>query len=361
MVLIQEKSNFLARNDLQSRQQMDQEKETSELLRIVERFNGTPVVVLGDLIVDHYIWGKVERISPEAPVVVVQVREENHRPGGAANVANNLVALGANVSMLGAVGDDESGKTLVRMLEKLGMNTEGVLVDPSRPTTLKTRVIAHAQQIVRVDREDTRPLDAKFQEAFGSRLQSALAHTRGVILSDYAKGAVGAHVFGRIKLAYEEGVLGYGTIPVLVDPKAPNFTLYSRSTIVKPNRKEAEEASGMHIRTRADAIVAGRALLDAWNTEMVLITLGEMGMVLVSKVKGADEDVEIDTVARDVFDVSGAGDTVSAVFLLALSVKATPRQAAMLANYAAGIVVGEIGTATVNTTELQNAIQRRGA
>lgn len=330
-----------------------------ELLSVVGKFSETRVVVMGDLLLDQYVWGKVERISPEAPVVVVRQTEESKRLGGAGNVVHNLMTLGAKVSVCGVVGDDDSGRTVVSILEELGADTRGVLIDRSRPTPVKTRVIAHAQQVVRVDREETDPLAATYQEGIAAEFQSQLERCDGVIVSDYAKGTVSAPLFSRVESGYQKGILGLGKLPVLVDPKAPNFPLYTRATVIKPNRGEAQEASQVEIHKREDAIKAGRVLLEKWNCEMVLITLGEMGMVLVSEEGTGQADIEVDTVARDVYDVSGAGDTVSAVFLLALAAKATPRAAAVLANYAAGIVVGEVGTVAVGLSELEEVIQQQ--
>lgn len=328
----------------------------SALLDVISRFEGTEILVIGDLLLDHYIWGRVERISPEAPVVVVRQTAESKRLGGAGNVVHNLTALGAKVSVCGIVGDDDSGRALLSMLEEQGVGIEGVLIDRSRPTTVKTRVIAHAQQVVRVDRETTEPISEIYQESVAAHFQIQLAKTKGVVISDYAKGTICRPLFQRIEKGYREGLLGRHNLPVLVDPKAPNFPLYTRATVIKPNRREAQDASGVMIKERQDALQAGHVLLEKWNAEMVLITLGEMGMALVSMDGGEPQvDVEVDTVAREVYDVSGAGDTVSAVFLLALAVQATPSEAAALANAAAGIVVGEVGTVAVKLEELNKA------
>ncbi len=327
----------------------------SKLLGVVQGFRDVPMLVVGDLLLDHYIWGSVDRISPEAPVVVVAVTEENKRLGGAGNVANNLVSLGAKASICGAVGDDEAGQQMVELFAEKGVETEGILVDSSRPTTQKTRVIAHAQQVVRVDREVAEPLAENHQKEMGARVSASLKQARGVIVSDYAKGAICPAVFdalhGRSKTGPAAGA-------VLVDPKAPNFSMYRSATVIKPNRKEAEESSGMRIKKRSDAIAAGRKLLTVWDTEMVLITLGEMGMVLVAREDEQHAPVEVDTVARDVYDVSGAGDTVSAVFSLSLAAGASTSDAAVLANIAAGVVVGEVGTAVVSVDSLNSAIER---
>lgn len=336
------------------------ESKGAELQKVVERFKGVPVVVVGDLILDHYIWGKVNRISPEAPVVIVEVTEENRRPGGAGNVVNNLISLGAKVSVCGVVGDDQEGRDLVGMLSGLGAEVDGILVDRSRPTSVKTRVIAHGQQVVRVDREDRHELSQAYSEGLGGALQAKFASAAGVIVSDYAKGAISAPLYERIQMGFDKGLLGFGKVPVLVDPKAPNYSLYSRATVIKPNRAEAESASGIAIKSTDDATRAGEELLRRWGCEMVLLTLGEDGMVLVSGIEGQERALEINTVAREVFDVSGAGDTVSATFLLSLAVNATPRQAAELSNLAAGIVVGEVGTVPIELSELNRAIKHLG-
>jgi len=335
-------------------------KNVRRYLEILEGFSGVPILVVGDLILDHYIWGKVSRISPEAPVVVVNVTTESRRPGGAGNVANNLLALGAKVGICGLVGDDSDGKELVKQLESQGADGSGVIVDRTRRTSVKTRVIAQAQQVVRVDREDIHPLEQAACDSLCKTFRAHLAGTKGVIISDYAKGAISPALFQIIQQETSKGQLGYRKIPVLVDPKGPNFSLYSQATIVKPNRSEATLASGIEITDRATAIQAATALLEKWKCEIILITLGELGMVLVSKVDGALQTAEIDTVARDVYDVSGAGDTVSAVFSLALSAGATPVEAAELANIAAGIVVAEVGTVAVTAADLKQAVIELG-
>ncbi len=327
------------------------------LNKLIDRFEATPIVVVGDLILDHYVWGRVDRISPEAPVVVVHVTEENRRLGGAGNVARNLVTLGANVTVCGVVGDDDAGRALISMIDELGADSSSVLVDRSRTTTVKTRVIAHSQQVVRVDREVVTPLADTYGHALAAAVQSKFNSTKGIIISDYAKGTIGPQLFDRIGEGVAAGQIGLGKIPVLVDPKAPHFSMYRHASVIKPNRREAEEASGVSIRNRETGVTAANALLERWQSEMVLVTLGEHGMVLVGK-NSADPAVEVETEAREVFDVSGAGDTVSAVFTLALAAGGTPAEAAYLSNVAAGIVVAEIGTVAVETAELRQALKR---
>lgn len=333
---------------------------SEELLDIVERCQDVSVLVVGDLILDHYIWGGVDRISPEAPVVVVQVESEDKRIGGAGNVACNLARLGAKVSLCGVVGDDQSGRDLIALCEKDGIDTTGILVDRSRQTTVKSRVIAHGQQVVRIDHESTTALEPSFSEGLAALLQSKLSDAKAVIVSDYGKGAIDKTLFTRIQSAADTGKVGYNKIPVLVDPKERNFSLYKGVTIIKPNKKEASSASGIDIVDRSSALEAGRLLLERWDCEMILITLGEMGMVLLSKAENVESSAEIDTVAREVFDVSGAGDTVSAVFTLALGVSADPLLAAQLSNVAAGVVVGELGTVPIGLDQLRRAIEEGG-
>jgi len=317
-------------------------------------------VVVGDLFLDHYIWGKVSRISPEAPVVVVNVTSEDRRLGGAGNVAHNLSTLGAKVSMCGVVGDDEHGRLLITLLEKLNANTDGVMLDRTRSTIVKSRVIAHHQQVVRIDHEVLRPLSGTYAQGICSAMRSAFAVAKGVIVSDYGKGTICKEVYEPIQEVSVKGADGRSRLPVLVDPKSPNFPLYSHASVIKPNRSEASEASGVNITDRATAAQAGRVLLERWGSEMVLITLGEQGMVLVSSYDVHAPVIEVDTTAQDVYDVSGAGDTVSAVFLLSLAVGATPQQAAVLANCAAGIVVAEVGTVSVKRDDLLKRLSQGG-
>ena len=320
---------------------------------LLQSFDQVPMLVIGDVILDHYVWGKVERVSPEAPVVVVQVEKEEYRLGGAANVAHNLQSLGAVVDLCGLVGPDEGSKVISEKLQELGIKHSALLTDPLRKTTTKTRVIAHSQQVVRIDREDTDAISANLASEFASVVECKLTTAKGVIVSDYGKGVISAKLF--------DCFAKHRQIPVLVDPKSPHFDLYATATIIKPNRKEAEEASGRKIKNRGDAVDVAKILLENWKCAMVLITLGEDGMVLVAKsinqsLDHAYEGIEVETKARKVYDVSGAGDTVSAVFALALAVGATHQEAAILSNLAAGVVVGEIGTVPVSKDKLAKEV-----
>jgi D-glycero-beta-D-manno-heptose-7-phosphate kinase len=327
-------------------------------LSVVDKFAEAKLLVIGDLILDNYIWGDVNRVSQEAPVVVVEVKDENKRPGGAANVAHNMKSLGGSVDMCGVVGDDASGRALRALLEELKINCDLLAIDDTRPTTVKTRIIAHAQQVVRVDREVKVKIDEPVSNQIIDGLNKALGAYCGIVVADYAKGVIIPKLMKVLNEAKANGVLGGLEKPIVVDPKGGNFSIYGDVTVMKPNRKEAEEASGMKITDRTSAFAAGRLLLQKWSTDYILITLGDKGMVLISR--DSKDSFEVDTVAREVFDVVGAGDTVSATFALSLASGATLIEAAQLANIAAGIAVREIGTVAVTKDELVGAIREHG-
>lgn len=315
----------------------------ANLENIVKSYAGIPILVVGDLILDRYVWGTVDRISPEAPVVVVKVKGDSARLGGAANVAHNLICLGAKVALCGVIGDDSHGQELIDLLAQKDIDTSGIVKANDSQTTVKTRVIAHAQQIVRVDREDDDALDSKVLSEVNERFRVLSKNAQGIIISDYGKGALDAGLFHEV-----DALLEAKKMPVLIDPKEKNFNKYRKATFITPNRKEAQEASGMKIKNPIDAVTAGKKLLERWSCDSVLVTLGEMGMVFVGK----NEDFHIPTVSQEVYDVSGAGDTVAATFLLSVASKASFHQAAYLANHAAGIVVRELGTAAVTKEQM---------
>jgi rfaE bifunctional protein kinase chain/domain len=318
---------------------------------LLRRFASVRVLVVGDLMLDHFVWGRVDRISPEAPVPVVQVTREDSRPGGAGNVVSNVRALGGRAAVSGIVGDDEAGARLRATLARLGATTGGVVVDRARPTIEKTRIIAHQQQVVRLDREVPPAADGR---AVG-RVRDHVLRERGrfdvVVLSDYNKGVIGPALLDGLEAAHRRRPFTW-----VVDPKRANFGAYRRVSLVKPNREEAAAASGVEIRDRASLRRAGAALLRRWEAEAVLISRGEEGMALF-KQGGAVE--EFPTLAREVFDVTGAGDTVVATCALALGAGGTLEEATVLANHAAGIVVGKIGTATVTAGEVRAALRAR--
>jgi rfaE bifunctional protein kinase chain/domain len=314
------------------------------LAGLVQRFARVRVLVVGDLMLDQFVWGRVERISPEAPVPVVHVTDEDVRPGGAGNVVSNVMALGGRAAVSGIVGADAAGKRLAEALGRLGASTEGVVVSRHGPTTQKTRIIAHQQQVVRLDREVAGTPDG----AGARRVRDfVLGHRRDfdvVVVSDYAKGAVGAELLAGLAAARARE-----TFICVVDPKRANFDHYRRASLMKPNRGEAADAAGIEIGDRRSLRTAGARLLERWQADAVLISRGEEGMALF---KPGGVVREFPTVAREVFDVTGAGDTVLATCALALGAGGTLEEATVLANHAAGIVVGKIGTATVTAREI---------
>jgi len=315
-------------------------------LKLVEEFVGRRVLVVGDVMLDEYIWGEVERISPEAPVPVVQVRRESAVPGGAANVANNIRALGGEVFLAGLRGEDAAGRRLSRLLRRSGIDISGLVSDRSRPTITKSRVLAGHQQAIRIDREVTSPIEPEVRRQLQKAIRRLLPRMEAVVLEDYAKGLLTEEVIREvISLASRRG------IPVIVDPNANNFFRFPDATLVTPNHKEALTAAGL---PRSSAIeTVGRKLLRKWGARSVLVTLGEDGMCLF---EGRRRPYHIGTVAREVFDVSGAGDTVVGTLALSLAAGGDLREAAGLANRAAGVVVGKLGTATVNHAEIRKAL-----
>ena len=316
-------------------------------------FSALRVLVAGDFMLDEYLWGRVERISPEAPVAVVDVERETRTLGGAGNVVNNLVALGARVEVLGLVGDDHPGQLLRQEMARLGVETAGLLAEPQRRTSRKTRVMAGAQQVVRIDRESKTLAGADFLQAAGQFLQDRLPHLNAIVLSDYAKGALTPPLL--------QDIISRGRsqeLPVVVDPKGSDYSGYAGATLITPNRKEAELAAGQSLARREDLVRAGVRLREDLGLDHLLITLGPDGMLLFPR---QGPEVHIPTRAREVFDVSGAGDTVAAVMALGLAAWDNPRLAATLANLAAGVVVGKVGTAPVFRAELERELGLRSA
>lgn len=323
------------------------QQRADELLR---NASARAIVVYGDVMLDEFVWGEVTRISPEAPVPVVDVRRESVHLGGAANVLANVMALGARASVVGVVGNDSAGERLRAELNAAGAADETLIVDESRPTTSKTRIIAHSQLVVRADRERRTHVDAETQERIIRVLKSALTEADAFIVSDYDKGAVTPGVLAAVlPAAYERG------IPVLVDPKVRNFDAYRPATLVTPNHHEALRLTNIEEQTDEALNRAARLLRARLDCESVLITRGERGMMLL---ESHGEPVYVETVAREVYDVTGAGDTVIATLAVALAAQASMLEAAMLANHAAGIVVGKVGTATASAEEVINSIRR---
>jgi D-beta-D-heptose 7-phosphate kinase/D-beta-D-heptose 1-phosphate adenosyltransferase len=319
---------------------------------IVRRMASRKIVVYGDCMLDEFVWGDVTRISPEAPVPVVDIRRESVHLGGAANVLANLIALGARASVVGVIGHDGAGERLRAALRETNalQADDYIVVDESRPSTIKTRIIAHNQLVVRADRERRTPVDARTEERLISALREALAGADAFVVSDYDKGAVTPRILLEILLfAYERA------IPVLVDPKMRNFDAYRPATLVTPNHHEALRLTNSEDDTDEGLKRAAHLIRERLGCESVLITRGERGMMLLEK---ANEPVYVETMAREVYDVTGAGDTVIATLAASLAAGASMLEAAMLANHAAGIVVGKIGTATASAEELVHSIER---
>jgi D-beta-D-heptose 7-phosphate kinase/D-beta-D-heptose 1-phosphate adenosyltransferase len=321
--------------------------EKQRLRRIVSTFPRARILVVGDLMLDRFIWGEVRRISPEAPVPVVRVTRESEHPGGAGNVVANLAALGAKPVVVGWVGRDAAGHTTTRLLRELGADASGILETTEAESIEKTRIIAHSQQVVRLDREARRP-SAGLAKRLRAALERKLRGVDAVLVSDYGKGTIDGEILQLLAERRERQGFAY-----LIDPKQANFDAYRGATLVKPNEIEAASAVGLELDGADQIRVAGRRLLDRWQSESVLISRGEHGMTLFRR--GAP-DRSFPAAAREVFDVTGAGDTVMAVAALVLGVRGSLEQAALLANLAAGIVVGKVGTATLGKSELLGAL-----
>jgi D-beta-D-heptose 7-phosphate kinase/D-beta-D-heptose 1-phosphate adenosyltransferase len=315
--------------------------------KLLSEFRKKKILVIGDLILDRYIWGKVSRISPEAPVPVVEVTHENFLLGGVSNVANNIVSLGGHVTIVGVVGNDRAGEVLLNMLQERKIECVGVFRCP-RPTTVKTRVVAHNQQVVRFDREDKDKVDGKLLKELLKYIHRVMSDHDAVIISDYKKGVVSSELIREV-LKYSRPA----NIFVSVDPKVGHFHYYKDVSLITPNVNEASIASGIEIKDEKSLINAGRALLRKISCNAVLITRGEHGMSLFEK----NRVVHIPTVARNVYDVTGAGDTVIATFTLAHAAGASMEEAAVIANHAAGIVVGEVGTAVATLDQLRKSLR----
>jgi len=315
---------------------------------LLAAFRGRKVVVLGDLMLDHFIWGSVSRISPEAPVPVVRVAKESFHLGGAGNVANNLAALGAVPVPIGVVGKDDAARRALELLGALNAAPSGIVEVPGRSTTKKTRIVAHAQQVVRFDREEDGELPREASDRLLASARAALRGAAALIISDYEKGVVTERLLHEI--LPEAKRLG---VPAVVDPKPTHFRAYQPIAAITPNTSEAAQMSGMRIRDDADAVTASGVILKEIDCGAVLLTRGEKGMLLIEK--GA-KPVTIPAAAREVYDVTGAGDTVVAVFALALSAGAAPLEAAIIANAAASVVVGKVGTACASADEILAAL-----
>ncbi|BCR05183.1 bifunctional protein HldE [Desulfuromonas versatilis] len=308
-------------------------------------------LVVGDLMLDEYLWGKTERISPEAPVQVVDVAREDLRLGGAGNVLNNLVTLGCQVEVASALGEDEDGRHLRRLLEAKEIATGGVFLSPGRTTSRKTRVLASNQQMLRIDRESRDPIDPALEQRLADYVRSAAGRCQVILVSDYLKGVL---TEGLLKAIFEAGKT-HG-IPVVVDPKGADYRKYAGATLLTPNRKEAQAASGIAISDEASLVRAGRKLQQTLDLEALVLTRSEEGMSLFLR---SGEEIHLPTEAREVFDVSGAGDTVLSLIGVGLAAGLSLDDAARVSNIGAGIVVAKVGTSTVAPAEILEVVGRQ--
>jgi rfaE bifunctional protein kinase chain/domain len=318
------------------------------IIQLKNSFDGLKIAIVGDMMLDCYFWGDVKRISPEAPVQVLEVANEFYRFGGAANVALNISKLGGIPYPIGVIGNDNDGKIFRSLLDASGINPTGLFIDEDRPTTAKTRVIAHNQHLLRIDKESKKYLTIEIQNKLLRYLKDNLEALDGIILQDYNKGVLTPSLIEEIiLLANKKNKL------ITVDPKFNNFFLFKNVTVIKPNKKEAEDVLGMKIKTKEDIKIAGTKILERLNAENVVLTLSEEGIALFEKNK---PEKRMRTIARKVADVSGAGDTVISTLTMALAAKADIIEASYLANYAGGIVCEEVGIIPIEKEVLFNAI-----
>jgi D-beta-D-heptose 7-phosphate kinase/D-beta-D-heptose 1-phosphate adenosyltransferase len=313
---------------------------------LFKKISGTGILIIGDIMADQFIWGNVERISPEAPVPVVEVTKENFLLGGAANVAHNIASLGGRVFITGVVGYDDMGNTLKKNLLEKGIPTDGILEEHDRATTVKTRIYAHDQQVVRFDKETKYEISKSIRSRMLDYVRSCLPRVKAIILSDYCKGVVTKNLLKKLL------ELTASKVFISVDPKIGHFDFYKGAHFITPNVHEASYGSGIKIIDELTLKKAGNALLSRFRTRAILITRGDKGMTLFEK---GGRITHIPTLAKEVYDVTGAGDTVIAAFTLYHASGADLTEAADFANHAAGIVVGERGTAVVTREEISES------
>ena len=318
------------------------------LNRFFEQFSNKSIIVLGDLMLDRYVWGTVDRISPEAPVPVVEVTNETVRLGGAANVAHNLYSLGATPIPIGIIGNDYTGQQLVELMKSMDFPVDHIVIDNSRPTIMKTRIIANDQHIVRADQELREGINADILQKVIDAIKANISQVDAIIIEDYNKGLLIKELISEVTdLAQQNQKI------ITIDPKFDNFFQYKSVTLFKPNRKETESALGLKISSFKTLEQACRTIRERLNCGAVLITLGEQGMCLLNS---NGEFSRMPTRARKVHDVSGAGDTVISTLTLALSAGADLKEAVTLANYAAGVVCGQVGVVPIEPSKLREAM-----
>jgi len=321
----------------------------NRLRHVISGFKDAKVLVVGDLILDRFIWGTVKRISPEAPVPVVKISSESTMMGGASNVANNIRALGATALITGIVGDDIAGSEFLQLLKQHGMNSDGIILNKKRPTIVKTRIIAQHQQVVRTDKEFVDNIKSAEAKKILTYIKSNVREISAIVISDYGKGIVTRYLVKQIINLNKE--FNY---PIIVDPIPEHFAYYKNATMITPNNHEAGESLRTEIKDEQSLARIGKNLLKLSQANSILITCGEEGMSLFER---DGKIINISTVAKEVFDVTGAGDTVVGALALCLGNKASMCEAAHIANHAAGIVVGKIGTATVSIDELEKSLE----
>lgn len=320
------------------------------LAQLKNSFNGLKIAVVGDMMLDCYFRGEVKRISPEAPVPVLEVDNEFYRFGGAANVALNILKLGGIPYPIGVIGNDNDGRIFISLAGDSKINLSGLIIDESRPTTAKTRVIAHNQHVVRIDKESKKYLSAEVQEKLVKFMKDNIDNLDAFILQDYNKGVLTPSLIEKIiSLANKKNIL------ITVDPKFNNFFLFKNVTVIKPNRKEAEDVLGMKLRNDDDITTAGTMILEKTNAAYVVLTLSEEGIAVFEKNK---PEKRMPTKAQIVADVSGAGDTVISTLTMALAAKADIIEASYLANYAGGIVCEEVGIIPIEQDKLFDTIRK---
>lgn len=321
---------------------MDKEK----LIGVIEKFKEKRILVVGDIMLDKYIWGEVARISPEAPVQIVNVQKESYAPGGAANVANNIAALNGKVHMVGIVGNDDANKILMEDLQKRNINTEGIIIDENKPTIQKVRVLGRGQQLIRFDYEKNEYVDNNAENKIITFIENNIDNFDAIAISDYAKGVITKNIMQKLT-----EICKIKDKIIIVDPKPKHKDFYKNVTLVTPNSSEVHEI--LNLENGNDTPGKGKRLIDIFNSP-VLMTRGEKGISLF-ELNG--EVTNIPTKAKEVYDVTGAGDTTVATIALALASGASMKEASILANHAAGITVGKIGTSTVNIDELKKSIE----
>lgn len=322
---------------------------TNKLEKTIKKFTDKKILIIGDLMLDEYLSGKTTRLSPEAPVPIVEVESVNYVPGGAANAANNVNALGDEAVLVGVVGKDENGQKLIKLLQKQDIKTGGIFEDSERPTTTKSRIISQGQQIVRIDKENRKPISKKLENKLLTFIRKAISRVNIILISDYAKGVITPSMSKAIiSLAKNSGK------QVLVDPKGGDFSKYRDCFLITPNLKELETALKIQLKNIKKLPQAARMLLAHVNSEAVLVTLGADGMALLEK---SGKYTDVPSADVKVVDISGAGDTAIATYALSLAAGADFEEAMLLSTYACSIVIGKLGTATTSRDELIKAIK----